>query len=144
MRKITDIRFAESLAEIMNASRVSPEQMAEIAGVSVAAVYKWLSGSNEIRLSRLIAIANHYGYSLEYVAGRSTDGRRVPPRVCANFGAAVRRALASHGKTTYTLRKHGFGSRYLHNWDGGADPLLGTMLRLTGIIECMLDELTGN
>lgn len=101
------------------------EELAKMLNVTLSAIYYWKSGKKEISLSNLIALADYFEVSLEYLTGRSADDRKIKPIQCPPFGKRLRKVMNEKGISTYFLRKnYKYGSKHFENWDKGADPTL--------------------
>lgn len=135
-------KFSERLNELL-----FEKDLAEIAkrlNIALSTIYYWKSGEKEIALSNLIALADYFEVSLDYLVGRSDDDRKVPHMQCPNFGQRLREVMKEKGITTYYLRKnYKYGSKHFENWDKGADPLLSTLTELSDIFGCTIDYLVG-
>ncbi len=62
--------FGKRLKELREEKGVSQPALAAALGVSKAIVSFWENGRREPTLSNLIAIADYFGESLDYLAGR--------------------------------------------------------------------------
>ncbi len=64
------IEFAESLKELRREHRLGQAELAAAIGVSNGIVSLWENGRREPTLSHLVAIADYFQVSLDYLAGR--------------------------------------------------------------------------
>lgn len=62
--------FAQRLRELKKARRVSWPKIAKGTGISEAAIASYAYGKREPRLPYLIWLADYFGVSLDYLAGR--------------------------------------------------------------------------
>lgn len=135
-------KFSERLNDLLFEKNL--EELAKSLNVALASIYYWKGGEKEITLANLIALANHFEVSLDYISGRSDDDRRVKATKCPFFGKRLREVMKEKGITTYYLRKnYKYGSQHFKNWDTGAEPLLSTLIELANILDCSIDYLVG-
>ena len=59
------------LKEIRKNVGASPQQLAELLGISVQSYYRYENGQNEPSLPALIKLADYFGVSLDYLCGRN-------------------------------------------------------------------------
>ncbi len=64
------IEFGESLKELRRERRLGQSELAAAIGVSNGIVSLWENGRREPTLSHLIALADYFQVSLDYLAGR--------------------------------------------------------------------------
>ncbi len=62
--------FAQRLRELKKAKGVSYSRMEKETGISIAMLYRYASDRTEPRLPYLIWLADYFGVSLDYLAGR--------------------------------------------------------------------------
>jgi len=136
--------FSERLNELLFDNGLSPEQFACEIGVSRATVYRWKIQPFRIFLSNLIAIADYFQCSIEFIIGRTEDNHRVTPKDYPKFSHRLRQVMKERGFSTYSLRKISrFDGKYFYKWDRGTDPVLPTLIELASIFGCSIDYLVG-
>ncbi len=69
-------RFGERLASLRNSRAVSQQAMADVLGVGKSAVSMMESGNRAASADVLIALADYFDVSLDYLCGRSDDPAR--------------------------------------------------------------------
>ena len=69
-------KFSARLAELRIANKVSSQILAENIGVSRPAISRFEHGVNFPHVNTLVALADYFDVSLDYLVGRSDD----PPR----------------------------------------------------------------
>lgn len=62
--------FAQRLRELKEAKGVSFSQMAKGTGIGIAVLYRYTAGKTEPSLSYCTWLADYFGVSLDYLAGR--------------------------------------------------------------------------
>lgn len=70
------MKLSDALRRVRNQSKITQTQAAQAAGVSSAMYQFYEYGRNEPTASVLIALADFYGVSLDYLVGRSDDPTR--------------------------------------------------------------------
>lgn len=63
-------KFKDVLKEIRLEKNVSQVKLAETIGVSKGIISMWETGQREPTLSSLVALADYFGVSLDYLVGR--------------------------------------------------------------------------
>ena len=69
-------RFGERLASLRNSRAVSQQEIADVLGVGKSAVSMMESGNRAASADVLIALADFFDVSLDYLCGRSDDPAR--------------------------------------------------------------------
>ena len=67
------MEFAEKLTLLRRREGMSQEQLADRLGITRQSVSKWESGASVPELAKLIAIADLFGVSLDYLMGRKDE-----------------------------------------------------------------------
>ena len=65
--------FTERLRELRAEQGVSQVMLAESLGVSKGIISLWENGLREPTLSNLVALADFFGVTLDYLTGRTND-----------------------------------------------------------------------
>ena len=65
-----DNGFGERLRALRQEKGIGPVELAKALGVSKSMISFWECGVNEPTLSRLVAIADFFGVTIDYLAGR--------------------------------------------------------------------------
>lgn len=68
--------FCDRLSELKQSRGATLSQLAEAVGISTRAIKYYASGEREPSLSTLIALADYFDVSLDYLVGRSEDPAR--------------------------------------------------------------------
>ena len=63
--------LAKRLKELRVSRRIYQREMAEVLGLSFRGYQNYETGQSEPKLATLIAIADYYGVSIDYLAGRT-------------------------------------------------------------------------
>lgn len=138
------VNFAERLNELILDKGISWETLADKIGVSRTTVYRWKLQPSQIKLSNLIALADYFECTIEFLIGKSDDEHKVKIVELSPFSICLRKVMSERGITTYKLRKISrYGGKYFEMWDKGTDPLLPTVLELAKILDCTVDYLVG-
>lgn len=70
--------FPTRLRELRKDKKVSQTVLANNIGVALKQVQRYEAGENDPTLSVLVALADFFDVSLDYLCGRSNDPRRLP------------------------------------------------------------------
>ena len=65
-----NLRFQESLKELRNERKIGQTELAKAIGVSSGIISLWENGLREPTLSNLIALANYFDITIDYLVGR--------------------------------------------------------------------------
>jgi transcriptional regulator with XRE-family HTH domain len=65
--------FIERLNLLMKETQTSKQALGNAIGVSRPAISQFASGSNLPSIEKLVAIADHFDVSIDYLVGRSDD-----------------------------------------------------------------------
>ena len=65
--------FAQRLRELRNSRRVYQKEMAEYLGITVRGYQCYEAGQNYPDVKGLIALADYFGVSTDYLLGRSSE-----------------------------------------------------------------------
>lgn len=68
--------FQKRLKELRNSKGISQVSIAKILGITDRGYRKYEAGDNEPTMSVLIALADYFDVSLDYLCGRSDDPSR--------------------------------------------------------------------
>ena len=68
----------ERLIELRKTRHLTQKQVAEGANITEIAVQKYESGRRKPNYDTLLALADFFDVSLDYLCGRSNDPRRLP------------------------------------------------------------------
>ena len=70
--------FSERLKELRKSKKINQTILANAVNLNIKQIQRYEGGSNEPTLSVLIARADYFDVSLDYLVGRSDDPRRLP------------------------------------------------------------------
>lgn len=70
--------FSERLIELRKARNLTQKQVYEGIGMSMLGYQRYEYGEREPSYQKLIALADYFDVSLDYLVGRSDDPRRLP------------------------------------------------------------------
>ena len=125
----TKINFGESLNEILTDRNIKVKDFAKSVNISLATVYSWLSNSTEPALSSVIAIADYFKCSVEFLIGRSDDDKVIECKSYPLLTKRIKEIMKETGISSYKLRKISkYDGAYFYNWEHGSEPLLSTLV----------------
>lgn len=70
--------LAKRLKEIRESRRIYQRELAEVLGLSFRGYQNYETGQSDPKLPTLIAIADYYGVSIDYLVGRTDDPAFTP------------------------------------------------------------------
>ena len=70
--------FTERLNELLNKKQVGKSDVVSATGISKSAYYRYVAGECEPTMSALLALADFFDVSTDYLLGRSNNPARVP------------------------------------------------------------------
>jgi DNA-binding XRE family transcriptional regulator len=70
------VQFSERLREIRASKKQTQKALAELLGVSERAYQHYEAGTREPNIASLIALADYFDVSLDYLVGRSDDPQK--------------------------------------------------------------------
>jgi len=97
--------FAERLKELLFDNNLSPEQLAKAIDAERNTVYGWVSEPTKIRVSHIIALADYFRCTIEFLIGRSDCPGNVVPKQLPDFASQVRRITSERGLQHTPCRK---------------------------------------
>lgn len=71
-----DVNFAQRIYELRRAAGMTQKQLGDIVGLSMQAVNDIEKGRRDTTLIKLLAIADCFNVSIDYLVGRSDDPTR--------------------------------------------------------------------
>lgn len=136
--------FCERLKEQMLLKNIKSELMAKELGLSGSIIRYWQRGVKQISLPNLIKIADYFGCTMDFLAGRSEHEMAFIPQTPPPFPQALRKVMAERGYTRYRLhRDTKFKDSYMYKWDHGSAPDLFSLVGLAELFDVTIDYLVG-
>ena len=138
-------KFAESLTELIEESKLTPSTLADTIGCGRGTISRYLSGQKMPRIEMLVRIADFFACSVDYVLGRETEKY---PRVfipCPSFQARLPILCKELGITKYKLQKAtGIAESAIYNWQRGeGTPNLENVIKIANAFDCSVDFVIG-
>ena len=65
------MEFSDRLRELRTAAKMSQTALGDAIGITIKQIQRYEMGTSEPTLSKLIALADVFGVSIDYLAGRS-------------------------------------------------------------------------
>ena len=136
--------FSERFKGLLFENNLTPENFAQTIGVSRASAYRWTVEPMQIKRDNLIAVADYFQCSIEFLIGRTDNAAKIKPKPCPDFSSQVRKVMKEQGYTTYSLRKTTkFNGGYFNRWEKGEEPGLPLLIELADLFKCTVDYLVG-
>lgn len=136
--------YGERLNDLLFDKKITPEKLSEELGVSLSTVYRWKNNETELFLSNLIALADYFRCSVDFILCRSENMSDYPPKIRPPFSRRLRTVMKEKDVSTYKLRQNTrYDSKYFQKWDKGTDPLASTLIELADYLDVSVDYLIG-
>jgi transcriptional regulator with XRE-family HTH domain len=136
--------FSERLSELMIIRNIKSEQLGKEIKASGSIVRCWLRGEKQISLPNLFRLADYFGCTIDFLAGRSDTELAFAVQTPPPFPEALRKVMAERGYTRYSLHKNTkFKDAYMYKWDHGSQPDLFTLVELADLFDVTIDYLVG-
>jgi len=139
-------RFIDRLEDLMNGNNLDISDLAKILKLPFNnPIYSWLNGEFYPTLDRLIAIADHFHCSLEYLLGRTEDNTTETFHTCPPFNDRFEEILKQKKKKKYHLIKEKIcSSDTFFKWKKlGILPRVETIIKLTDYFDVSIDYMVG-
>lgn len=136
--------FSERLSEAMLLKGIKSERLGKDIGTDGSTIRRWIRKDSKINLPNLIKLANYFGCTMDFLAGRSETEMKFTPQTPPPFPEALYKVMAERGYTRYSLHKNTkFKDAYLYKWDRGSQPDLFSLVELADIFDVTIDYLAG-
>ena len=137
--------FSERLAELMFFhDEMSSEELAKRTGIAGSSIRAWLRKETVPSYDKLIAVADFFCCSLDFLAGRCDVDERVEPRELPPFYPHLRELMETLGVSRYSVTTRSpIKDPYFTNWSHGQKPLLVTLCSLADVLGVSLDYPVG-
>lgn len=70
------MEFSDRLRDLRTATKMSQTTLGDAIGITIKQIQRYEMGTSEPTLSKLIALADVFGVSIDYLAGRSDKRKR--------------------------------------------------------------------
>ncbi len=138
------ILFGERVEELLFETDENNQELAEAVGVHVTTVQRWRRGETYPSLPILLAVADHFHCSLDFLAGRTEVKLDYIPQKCPSFYDRFRIVLDKKEETRYHLtRETKIKDSYFTTWKKGVHPNLVSLVALAEYLEISVDYLVG-
>ncbi|MFI3165302.1 MAG: helix-turn-helix transcriptional regulator [Bacillota bacterium] len=136
--------FAERLKEIMEERGLTPTTLGKELGMFPAMISGWCIKNPDVQLSTLVMLKNHFGCSVEFLAGNIDIDTEMWKFETCNFAESLKINLNEKGVSEYKMLKDLQISRsVLHNWKHGGEPRLSRLSQIANYLEITIDYLIG-
>ena len=92
-----ELKIGERISELLTVKGIDNKTFAGSLGVNVSTVGRWKSNAKYMRLSQIIAVANYFACSLDFLVGRSDIVLDFQPQTCPPFYPHLRKLLKEKG-----------------------------------------------
>ncbi|MCI9504104.1 MAG: helix-turn-helix domain-containing protein [Clostridia bacterium] len=139
-----ELKIGERISELLTVKGIDNKTFAGSLGVNVSTVGRWKSNAKYMRLSQIIAVANYFACSLDFLVGRSDIVLDFQPQTCPPFYPHLRKLLKEKGISRNQInRETRIKSSHFVDWSNGADPHILSLIELADYLNVTLDMLAG-
>ena len=112
---------------------------------SISSIYKWKKGEDLPRINNLIAIANYFNCSIDYLLGRTDDFEKYNNKKIVSFDIQLNKILKEKHITKYKLiKENNFTKGHIFSWfNKKAYPSTENALKLADYLGVSIDYLVG-
>lgn len=138
------MEFAERLEALVADSGKRIAEIANDLGIAKQTLYSYLCGKTTAEYGYIILLADYFGCSLDYLAGRVDEGESNYTK-CPPFSERLKDLFEIFNTSESKMHKEIDISRSrLHGWVSGANkPALSSLIKLANYFGCTLDFLVG-
>lgn len=139
-------RFIERLKELMKDHNIDVSDLSKILQLPFdTPIYSWLNGEYYPTLDRLIAMANYFQCSLEYLLGRTENNSIEIFNTYPSFNDRFEEILKQKKKKKYHLIKEKIcSSDTFFKWKKfNRDPRIETVIKLADYFDVSIDYMVG-
>ena len=137
-------KLPERLEELMEERELRSETLAKEAGIAGSSIRSWLRGTSVPSFESAVKLADFFGCSLDFLAGRSEDCGNIAPKPLPPFYPRLRAIMAEAGMTRFRIAKETqIKDAFFTNWARGEKPLLVTLCALADYLNVSIDYLVG-
>lgn len=138
------LKIGERITELLTTNGISNKIFAESMGVNISTVTRWKNNAKYMRLSQIVAIADFFVCSLDFLVGRSETVLDFQPQACPTFYPYFRELIKSKGVSRHQINKETrIKSSHFVDWKNGADPHILSLIELADYLDITLDVLIG-
>lgn len=137
--------FVESISDIMFEEKITLEEFANKAGISVTEVYRYKRKEFLPSTITIVKIADTFKYSIDVLLGLSTYDPNVKYRQSKPFAEVFAEILRANGTTRYKLCKNTrLAASSIDDWyHGKRIPTIDNLIELKNYFNCSIDYLFG-
>ena len=137
--------FGEAVKDIIDDGEITVEQFAEKINLNSSEVYRFLRKERLPQLSTIIAIADGYNCSVDYLLGYTQFQNNATYLKTPDFFFSFAKLLKDNNTTRYGLSKTlKISIKRLDDWYFGRHlPSVENILKLKKHFDCTFDELLG-
>jgi len=137
--------FAETLNELMLEQEINAPALAKNIGINRTTVTRYLTGNYMPSVKNLVAIADYFGCSAEFLLGFSDDTSFGNFKKCPPFGERLTFLLDYFNTNKYQLQKRTkIAESAIYDWQRGDNfPSLDAVIKIAEALGCSVDFVLG-
>jgi len=138
-------KFCERLSELMfYADNITADKLGKVLNLGGSTIRQWRAGKRSPTFFNALRLAEYFGCSLDYLAGRIDDDIKFTPQPILPFHERLLYILNERGLTWYKVVKDTkISISNIHDWRSGSSPLLPRLIELADYLDVTLDYLVG-
>ncbi len=137
--------FNQRLKDLIDENGLTIQKFINSSNFKPSIVYTWLQGKSEPTLKNLVAVADYFSCSVEYLIGRTDDltfgkFKQIPP-----FDVQLKKILKEKKISQYSLLKNNIITRgHLNGWFNRKSlPTIKNLVTLADYLQVDIDYLLG-
>ena len=138
-------QFAERFSYLISESNSTQKQLANAIGIKETSISNYKKGLSEPSIKHLVAIADYYKCSTDYLIGKTDDLNEKEFNACPPFYLRLQTLLKQNNISAYKFCKdNNLPQGSFYDWKNGkAEPNLFNLTKLSKIFDYSLDYLLG-
>lgn len=137
--------FTERFNEILSERELKPSVLAALLGVHKNTVCRYARGAQLPNLKMAVAMADYFGFTLDYLLGRSDEGGAFAAKEREVFKDRFAFLMKKFGTNKYRVAKAtGLHPSVLYRWqEGKCSPELDSIVILADYFDCSVEYILG-
>ncbi|MDE7265518.1 MAG: helix-turn-helix domain-containing protein [Clostridia bacterium] len=138
-------KFAETLSELLFDKNMDAKTFAAEIGVKGSTVTRYLRGERMPTVESLVAIADYFGCTADYLLGREENSSSKTFKTCPPFSEQIVNFADRCGLTCFGLsQKANIHQSRVYAWKSGKRvPSLDNIIKLAEFFDCSVDFVIG-
>ena len=137
--------FVERLNELISEYGINQKQLAEATGLTATSIGNYLCGKSEPSIKSLIALADYFKCSIDYLLGKTSEYTEINFSKCPSVAERIKFMSNKNGYSGYYIcKKAEIPEGSFYDWKNGkTEPTLDNLEKLVSFFDCSFDEFLG-